>query len=187
MAIIMKPSSELKAIAKESLKGNYGSAIYALLLFIVVSIVPLCAPAMQVGYIKFSNKLVRKENADASSVFEGLELFGKSLWLYILIGIFTYLWSILFLIPGIIKALSYSMAPYILADNPEMTAREALSVSKELMYGKKSDLFYIILSFIGWIILGYFTLGIAFLWIAPYMQTTMAAFYNDAIGVSFYE
>lgn len=180
----MRTSSELKAIAKESLKGNYGSAICAMLLYILVSMVPLCSPAMQVGYCKFSTKLVRRESTDAATIFQGFSSFGKALWLYIIMAFFIYLWSLLLIIPGIIKSLSYSMAPYILADNPEMTAREALRASKELMHGKKGKLFYIGLSFIGWYLLGCITMGIGFIWITPYMQTTIAAFYNDAISGS---
>jgi uncharacterized membrane protein len=178
----MKKSSELKLIAKEGLKGKYGKAIGAMFLYILMAMVPLCSPAMQVGYNKFNLKLVRKENAGAGDVIDGFKVFGKAFWLNIITAFFLYLWMILFIIPGLIKAFSYSMAMYILADNPQMTAREALRSSKELMHGKKGKLFYIYLSFIGWILLGYITLGIAFIWILPYVQATIAAFYNEAIA-----
>ena len=181
--IKMKTSSELKAIAKESLKGNYGKAIGAWFLFSLMSMVPFCSPAMQVGYFKFNSKLVRKEDTAAGEIFEGFNLFGKALWLTIITSFFIYLWSLLFIIPGLIKVFSYSMAPYILADNPQMNAREALQSSIKLMEGKKGRLFYIGLSFIGWSLLGAITVGIAYIWILPYMQATTAAFYNEAISV----
>ena len=180
----MKTSRELKAIALNSLKGNYGKAIGAMFLSGLVSIVPLCSPAMQVGYFKFNSKLIRKENTSASEVFEGFNLFGKALWLTIITNFFVFLWSLLFIIPGMIKIFSYSMAPYILADNPQMTASEALSLSKKLMDGNKGRLFYMELSFIGWCLLGSLTLGIVYIWLLPYMQATIAAFYNEEIRVS---
>ncbi|MCX7711378.1 MAG: DUF975 family protein [Clostridia bacterium] len=178
----MKTSSELKQVAKQGLKGKYGQSIGAMFLYMIMSMVPLCGPAMNVGYVKYNLRLVRQENSEASNVFEGFSVFGKALWLAIITAFFLSLWFMLFYIPGIIKALSYSMAPYILADNPNMTAREALRASKQLMVGKKGKLFWLGLTFIGWFLLGSITLGIAYIWIIPYMQATIAAFYNDAIS-----
>ena len=84
-----------------------------------------------------------------------------------------------FVIPGIIAVYKYSMAPYILMDHPEMTGGEAITASKNLMKGKKWKLFCVEFSFIGWCLLGALTFGIAYIWIGPYMQATMAAFYED--------
>lgn len=182
--IIMKTSSELKVIAKEGLKGKQGQAIGAMFLVILMSLAPFCSPAMNVGYCKYNLKLVRKESTTATEVFEGFNLFGKALWLNIIMAFFLYLWTLLFIIPGIVKSLAYSMANYILAENPQMTAREALRASRKLMDGKKGKLFYISLSFIGWCLLGTITLGIAYIWILPYMYATIAAFYDEAKSVS---
>lgn len=180
----MKSSAELKAIAKESLQGKWLQSIGAMFLYGLIAGVPLCSPAMQVGYLKYNVKLIRREYTNAADVFDGFSLFGKSLWLSIITAFFIYLWSLLFLIPGIIKSFSYSMAPYILAENPQMTAREALQASKDLMRGKKGQLFYLGLTFIGWFLLGALSLGIMYIWIVPYMQAAFAAFYDDAIGGS---
>jgi uncharacterized membrane protein len=180
----MKTSSELKAIAKESLKGKWGQAIGAMLLVGIVSGVPFCSPAMLVGSCKYNLKLVRKENTQVEDVFGGFQIFGKALWLSIIIGFFLYLWTLLLIIPGFIKTFSYSMATYVLSENPQMTAREALRESKKIMAGKKGKLFYIELSFIGWCLLGTISLGIGYLWILPYMSATIAAFYNEATSVS---
>ena len=97
------------------------------------------------------------------------------LWSYILIM----LWSLLLLIPGIIKAFSYAMTPFIVEENPELTATEAIHRSRMMMRGHKFDLFWLMLSFIGWGILNIFTLGIGSLWLIPYMETSVAAFYVE--------
>ena len=110
----------------------------------------------------------------------------KDLWcafkVQFLTGLFTFLWSLLFVIPGIIKALSYSMSTYILAENPGMPALEAIERSKKMMDGHKADLFVLGLSFIGWALLGSITLGIAYIWIIPYVSTTYVNFYNQIKG-----
>lgn len=86
---------------------------------------------------------------------------------------------LLFIIPGIVKSFSYAMTPYILEENPELSANEAIDRSRAMMKGHKFDLFWLYLSFIGWILLSILTLGIGLLWLAPYMQTATAAFYED--------
>ena len=97
----------------------------------------------------------------------------------LLVTVFTILWSFLLIIPGIIKAYSYALTPYILVDNPELSPREALRRSQQMMQGQKFNLFYLQLSFIGWWILACFTGGIGFLWLVPYYQTSQAAFYQN--------
>ena len=95
------------------------------------------------------------------------------------VGLFTSLWSLLFVIPGIIKGLSYSQAMYILAENKGKPALECIAESKEMTNGHKGELFVLSLSFIGWMILGSITLGIAYIWITPYMQDTFTNAYNS--------
>lgn len=182
--------AEMKAAAKQQIKGNIGMLFLCVLIVcgisVVCGIIPiigwigalLVAPPLAVGMCKVYIGLTEGKKAAVGTMFEGFESFGKSIWLFILIGVFTYLWTLLFIIPGIIKTYSYSMAPYVLADNPEMTAREALRESKEIMHGHKWELFVIHLSFILWEILGLFTLGIAYIYIYPYMATTVANFYQ---------
>ena len=96
-----------------------------------------------------------------------------------LMGIFVFLWTLLLVIPGIIKAFAYALVPYILADKPELSANEAINLSMKMMKGHKFDLFYLQLSFIGWAFVSVFTLGIGLLWLMPYMMTAQAAFYQD--------
>ena len=89
----------------------------------------------------------------------------------------TLLWLFLFIVPGIIKAYEYSMIPYLLAENPNLSADEAFYLSKQMTTGQKADLFVLDLSFIGWIILGLICCGIGILFVLPYPQATRAEVY----------
>ena len=89
----------------------------------------------------------------------------------------TLLWLFLFIVPGIIKAYEYSMIPYLLAENPNLSADEAFSLSKQMTTGQKADLFVLDLSFIGWIILGLICCGIGILFVLPYPEATRAEVY----------
>lgn len=108
---------------------------------------------------------------------------------YILNWIFITLWTILLIVPGIIKTLSYSQASYIAKDivdsGYEVKGTQAINASKELMKGHKMEYFVLQLSFLGWILLGFVTLGIGFLWIAPYIQMTNELFYRKLAGDKF--
>lgn len=93
--------------------------------------------------------------------------------------LFTVLWSLLFVIPGIVKAYEYMMIPYLLADNPQMTKEQAFAESKRMMHGQKWKAFVLDLSFIGWYILSGLTLGIlAIFYVSPYVNATHAALYE---------
>lgn len=96
-----------------------------------------------------------------------------------LTGLYTFLWSLLFIIPGIIAVYKYAMAPFILAEHPEMKPSQAITASKQMMDGRKWELFCLELSFIGWCLLSVLTLGIGMLWVAPYMNVAVAVFYRD--------
>ena len=105
--------------------------------------------------------------------------YGKSIGLYLLTVIFTFLWTLLLIVPGIIKSLSYALAPYILAENPELTANEAINRSMEMMNGHKMDLFLMVLGYTGFALLSLLALGIPLLWIYPYYQAVFAKFYEE--------
>ncbi|MCL2360793.1 MAG: DUF975 family protein [Defluviitaleaceae bacterium] len=95
-------------------------------------------------------------------------------------ALFTFLWTLLLFIPGIIKGISYSMTPYILADCPNVTAKEALKLSMRMTDGHKAKLFVLGLSFIGWFLLSSFTFGIlAIVFVNPYMSTSFAGYYVE--------
>lgn len=124
---------------------------------------------------------VRGGEATAKDLFEGYnkELFSRVLTTTLLYYVYVFLWSLLLLIPGCIKAYSYAMTPYILKDNPEMKNNAAIEESMRMMDGHKLELFLLDLSFIGWAILSILTCCIGFLWLTPYMNMARVNFYED--------
>lgn len=126
--------------------------------------------------------MVRGMEATIEDVFKlvvNLGLYLKSIGLFLLVGVYTILWSLLFIIPGIIKAIAYSQVYYILKEHPDYSLNEIITASRKLMDGNKWKFFLLQLSFIGWGILCIFTLGIGLLWLIPYFIASMAAFYNE--------
>lgn len=193
---------ELKNRAKESLKGKYGEAIKLLLITFAISfatgfvigflnldediaelissIVSLAvAGLLGFGTVSFFLKISRNETVTYKELFSKINMCFSYLAISLLVGLFTALWSLLLIIPGIIAAINYSLVYFVKLDNPELGALEVLRKSKEMMNGHKWDFFVLILSFLGWAILGIFTLGILYLWLVPYIQVTYANFYNS--------
>ena len=134
-----------------------------------------------VGYVNSFKKLLVEgdDRITANSFREGYKPYWRSVWAYLFRGILITLWSLLLIIPGIIKSLSYAMTMYIVKDHPELTVNEAIDLSKDMMYGHKYDLFYLYISFIGWYLLSILTLGIGTFWLMPYIETAQASFYED--------
>lgn len=124
----------------------------------------------------------REESVDLENLFDGFRggRYTRVFCALFLVNLFTFLWTLLLIIPGIMKAFSYALTPYIIMDEPELTARQAITRSCEIMQGRRWKLFCLSLSFIGWGILSLLTFGIGFLWLAPYMNASIAAFYEDA-------
>ena len=96
-------------------------------------------------------------------------------------SIFIFLWSLLFLITGIIKSYAYSQVGFILEDDPTLIYKEALSKSEALMLGLKWGYFSLELSFFGWFLLGVLTFGIVLIFVTPYYEMTRVTFYDDLI------
>ena len=115
---------------------------------------------------------------EAGALFAPFKQYARTVGAVLLVFVYTLLWTLLLVIPGIIKAYSYSMTFYILRENPEMTAGDAITASQKMMDGHKMDLFLLSLSFIGWVILASITFGIGYLWLIPYIYTAYAAFYE---------
>lgn len=124
----------------------------------------------------------REESVDLENLFDGFRggRYTRVFCALFLVNLFTFLWALLLIIPGIMKAFSYALTPYIIMDEPELTARQAITRSCEIMQGRRWKLFCLYLSFIGWGILSLLTFGIGFLWLVPYMNASIAAFYEDA-------
>lgn len=204
----MKLNQDYKNEALSALRGNWAPALVATILLLVLSLcisgtsAALSSYSLQMsaaltfGFglleilvlwplaVGFNNAfrllLETGDNRLAGNMFSlGFGNMLHNIWGTFLMGLFIVLWSLLFLIPGIIKSFSYAMTPFILVEHPELSANKAIDESRRLMKGRKFDLFYLYLSFIGWFILSILSLGIGFLWLIPYMQTSLAAFYAD--------
>lgn len=139
--------------------------------------------AVRLGLCKYNTDLVSAPStARFGTLFSRFSIFGKAFLLQLVTGLFVFLWSLLFVIPGIIAAYRYSMAPYIMAQNPDIGVMEAINQSKTMMYGHKGRLFCLHLSFIGWACLAVLSFGIGFLWLNPYVYATEATFYLNLTG-----
>lgn len=125
-----------------------------------------------------SLKVTEKEEISVADIFSGFKNFKKVVSLYIVEYIYVALWSLLFIIPGIMKSFSYAMANYVLAENPDISASDALSESERLMKGHRLEFFVLQISFIGWHLLNFVTLGLLTLYSSPYIFTTEAEFYQ---------
>lgn len=111
--------------------------------------------------------------------FNSAKIFFKQVGVVVLNTILCALWAILLVVPGIIKGLAYSMYPYVLRDEPELSVWQTLKKSEAIMKGYKGKLFLMYLSFVGWFILGAFTFGILYIWLTPYVMTSTVKFYDD--------
>lgn len=196
-------------------RGDYESIVSVLLVvFGILSIVALVSiilgGATKYGYAKFLFKLLNKEEVAVSDLFSEYSRIGSGFVMNLLTGIYLVLWTLLFFPVGIVKSFSYALTPYIMAENPNVGANEAITMSREMMNGNKGKLFFLKLSFIGWTfllgllaivllfpvavavvasevlgvvaLLAYFLiLTVAGMYLITYMETAGAAFY---IGVS---
>ena len=134
---------------------------------------------VQLGYCKFLLSQHDGQPHSLSDLFSQFERFGTGFAQAFLRGLYVFFWSLLFVFPGIVKSFSYAMTPFLLAEYPELTANQAITLSRKIMNGHKLDLFFLSLTFIGWSLLNVLTLGIGSLWLNPYMNATWAAFYRQ--------
>lgn len=182
---------ELKSSAKEQIKGNIGMFFAGMFIVTVIAIalefIPKVGSALSfifispiiLGFTRLALGMTHGKKVELRILLESFNDIGKALLLNILIYVFTFLWSLLLIVPGIIKALSYSMSFYIMAENPDMTALESLNESKRIMEGHKWEFFVLLLSFILWDLLGVITAGLAYIYVAPYKSVTIADYYNS--------
>ena len=134
---------------------------------------------IELGTKKYFIKQYDGQEHGVNDLFSQFPNYGGAFLLRLFTILLLFLWTLLFIIPGIIKSYSYAMAPYIMAEHPELRPDECITRSRELMHGHKFELFCLQLSFIGWIILCIFTLGIGFFFLRPYQQAATAAFYRN--------
>lgn len=210
----MIQNSEIRAIAREKLEGNWGDA--ALTTFVMVAVAMIANSAFQYGglfmfqpfgsnvsgvassgtsligtiavlpityaYVVMILRMMRGEKMGVMGLF--MHYNGKVFFTMLVKQIYVVLWTLLLIIPGIIKSYSYAMTEFIMNDNPELEGNKAIEASMAMMQGNKMKLFLLDLSFIGWIILAMLTFGLGFILLEPYMYAARAAFYEDLKGES---
>lgn len=130
------------------------------LLTVIAILQFLFAPALNIGLNTYFIMMHKSENPPFSLLFSRLHVWSRCLGLMLLMYIFIFLWSLLLVVPGIIAAYSYSMAPYLMAENPDIGAFEAIRRSKDMMNGHKARLFFLHLSFIGWALVSAVVVGL---------------------------
>lgn len=198
-------NSELRASARASLKGKWADyVVLTLILFILIyAIIPIAIPLQYYiksdtlseliqtiwslalypviygFYICFLNKDEQTPAPKIGGLFTYYSQFGRIVGTMILTGIYIIGWTLLLIIPGIIKSCSYALTPYVLKDNPELSYDAAISRSSVMMNGHKMQFFLLNLSFIGWGLLCILTLGIGFLFLMPYIYMSFAKFYES--------
>jgi Predicted integral membrane protein len=183
----LKENFELRAIARDKLRGKW---LYAVLISLIAFIflwfvywIPfgslVISGPVSLGLAIFFLNLRRDQNPLIENLFDGFNFFSRAFIMHLWICLFTFLWTLLFIIPGIIATFRYSMSFYILHDHPELKPKAALELSKQMMVGRKGKLFLLYLSFIGWGLLAMLTLGIGMLWVMPYVHASVASFYED--------
>ncbi|MBL7773573.1 MAG: DUF975 family protein [Chitinophagaceae bacterium] len=174
--------SEMKNEALSKLEGQWGNGAISYLVMIILLMIPFASffisGPLQLGIAGTFLKVSRGGKAEINDLFDGFRNFGNAFLLYLLMSILIIIGVIFLIVPGIIIALALSQSYRILKDNPEINAIDAMQRSFDLMKGHKGDYFVLTLSFIGWAILCLFTLGIGFLFLAPYYSTTSSVFYN---------
>ena len=152
----------------------------AFFMMIYLLIVYTVGSAVSVGYCQFNLDLVDSGSARVGTLFSRFAQMGDAIVVKLLTLVYVMLGLLLFIIPGVRMMFAYSMANFVLAENPEMRASQALRESKRIMKGHKWKLFCLNLSFLGPILLSILTLGIGFIWLIPYANATYAAFYREA-------
>lgn len=205
----MKTNQEYKNASLAVLRGNWSPAVLATVIFFAIAIVCnvqgvlpqnsigtnavlalsggslllsfFVLLPLEFGYYNSLRAFFEQGNTDVcSNMFSyATSNYLHVVWTLFLMGIKIFLWTLLLIVPGVIKAFAYAMTPFVLADHPELSASEAIAESERLMRGHKFDLFYLYLSFLGWAILAIFTMGIGFFWLEPYFMGAMIGFYND--------
>ena len=133
---------------------------------------------IQLGYAQYLLNQHDRREFQLNDLFSKFDYFGAGFCQNFLRGLYVFLWTLLFIIPGIVAQYRYAMTPFIMAEHPELTASEAIRASKKMMDGNKWALFCLDFSFFGWALLSALTLNIGNLWLNPYRNAAYAAFYR---------
>lgn len=187
----------MRAAARASLSYKWGAAALMTLVYgLVMSGVPIGLNKaltdgvgnlfqlvlLPMGYgliVAYLDNIRSGESYRVNQLFVGVKEYWRVWGTLMLIYLYTSLWTLLLIVPGIIKSYSYAMTYYILRDEPDLKFNDAIEKSMRMMDGHKFDLFYLQLTFIGWGVLCILTLGIGIFWLVPYMQAAEVHFYED--------
>lgn len=150
--------------------------LYVVVITLMLNVV---STLISYGYTFYCLKASRGEQVGYYDLLAGFERPGRIIWATVLIGIKTMLWSFLFIIPGILAALSYSQTYRVLIDDPNISASDAIAVSRDMMRGNRMDYFFLELSFFGWFLLEALTGGLSRIYSGPYMECSVCAFYDE--------
>lgn len=178
-------SFDLKHIFQELIPEPFRGILLGGILYAVVVVLVFAAlyyvlgSVVGIGYAQFNLDLHDQANPSIGTLFSRFQMWKNAALTRLLRDVYIFLWSLLLIIPGIVASYSYAMAEYILAENPQLTPKEAIARSKELMQGNRWRLFCLHFSFIGWLLLTLLTFGIGALWLVPYQQASVAAFYRE--------
>lgn len=186
----MLDNKSIRAEARNRLSGNWGQPIGVFAIYLLITVVlqniPFIGPIalifitgpLALGLAIYFLNFLKNEESNLNQLFEGFKNYGGVLVTYLLYSIYILLWTLLFIIPGIIAQMKYSQVWFIMAEDSEISGNDALMKSKKMMDGFKMQYFLLALSFFGWILLAMLTCGIGLLWVIPYMQTSYAKFYE---------
>jgi len=225
--IVNELSKNLRALGRNAMSTNKQLCMLAMLVYGIAAMLPpviitilfkgtlganmasiyslLISGPFTLGISILFLSVFRRQKSELAQVFYGFENFGKSLGLFLFMTLFIILWTMLFVIPGIVAGIRYSQAFYVLADHPEYGIRDCMNESKRMMFGNKGRYFVMMLSFIGWIILCSIPMGIVenyivanpdsaglqllalvaylpYIWLTPYMTLTAVGFYEIMTG-----
>ena len=185
----MPRNKEIRRAARYALKGHWTPAVLTTLVYCLIcgaaGSIPLAGLLvvcpLSFGFMLCFLRLVRGEDCSemVGDQFNIFSKYGRYLGVSLLYTLYVFLWTLLLIIPGIIKSYSYAMTPYVVHDHPELDADDCIHESRMMMKGYKWKLFCMDLSFIGWAILSVFTLGIGLLWLQPYIEASHSKFYEE--------
>ena len=174
--------SELFELYSEMITPILSILMIGVVIGVVIGIAMfLLGSIVNVGYSKFNLNIIDLKRTELAEIFSFFKHWSTAVLTGLLKALYTFLWTLLFIVPGIIAVYRYSMTSYILAEKPNLTPDEALAESKRIMQGNKWRLFCLNLSFIGWDILCVLTLGILSFWVGPYKNAATAAFYRSIV------
>lgn len=187
--------SKIKTWAKEKIKGNMWTVLGAILIANLIGSITssvtvenegialvitigggILAYFMEVGLIRYMTNFVKGKETSFELLFSKFKDWKQIVITYLHQFAIIFLWTLLFIVPGIIKGYAYALVAYIIADDSNISSKDALKLSEEMMKGHKGELFVLGLSFIGWHLLAILTLGILEIWIMPYQQTATTKF-----------